>query len=213
MKFPWANTLLLGLVVAQLTSGFAGLVNGAAPSGWMLRVHDAGAFAIVVLLAWKGIVVRNSLRRRRTPPLQRSVFLTLGIVLLATLGTGLFWVFAGRTQVSDYSLITLHVLLALGLTLLLAWHVFFMRVIFRLPEARDRRAVLRLAAVSIAGLALWRSSERLLAIADLPGAFRRFTGSYETGSFTGNFPIVSWLFDRPAPCGFHRVAACSRGIC
>ena len=31
----------------------------------------------------------------------------------------------------------------------------------------------------------------------LPGAARRFTGSYETGSLSGRFPTVSWFGDDP----------------
>ena len=31
----------------------------------------------------------------------------------------------------------------------------------------------------------------------LPGSRRRFTGSYERGSFTGKFPQVSWINDDP----------------
>jgi DMSO/TMAO reductase YedYZ molybdopterin-dependent catalytic subunit len=31
----------------------------------------------------------------------------------------------------------------------------------------------------------------------LPGATRRFTGSYEVGSLGGFFPVVSWIADRP----------------
>jgi DMSO/TMAO reductase YedYZ molybdopterin-dependent catalytic subunit len=34
---------------------------------------------------------------------------------------------------------------------------------------------------------------------NVPGAQRRFTGSYETASFSGDFPTVSWLFDDPTP--------------
>jgi DMSO/TMAO reductase YedYZ molybdopterin-dependent catalytic subunit len=33
----------------------------------------------------------------------------------------------------------------------------------------------------------------------LVGAGRRFTGSYEIGSFTANYPVVSWIADRPPP--------------
>ena len=34
----------------------------------------------------------------------------------------------------------------------------------------------------------------------MPGARRRFTGSYDAGSFTGNaFPATSWVADRPRP--------------
>jgi len=40
---------------------------------------------------------------------------------------------------------------------------------------------------------------RAKAAAGLAGAARRFTGSYETGSFTPDFPVVSWIADRPPP--------------
>jgi DMSO/TMAO reductase YedYZ molybdopterin-dependent catalytic subunit len=53
----------------------------------------------------------------------------------------------------------------------------------------------------VAGLALWQANGLLLRVLDLPGARRRFTGSYETGSFTGDFPTVSWLFDKPGRVG------------
>ncbi|MFO7632431.1 MAG: molybdopterin-dependent oxidoreductase, partial [Caldilinea sp.] len=45
---------------------------------------------------------------------------------------------------------------------------------------------------------LWRVEPRVQTALALPGAERRFTGSYETGSFTGRFPQVIWLFDNPA---------------
>jgi DMSO/TMAO reductase YedYZ molybdopterin-dependent catalytic subunit len=38
----------------------------------------------------------------------------------------------------------------------------------------------------------------------LPGAGRRFTGSYDAGSFTGNdFPVTSWVADAPRPLSAH----------
>jgi DMSO/TMAO reductase YedYZ molybdopterin-dependent catalytic subunit len=199
MRHPWANVLLLLLLAAQLASGFAGLINGSETAAWMLRVHDAGAFAILLLMFWKGRVVLASLQRRRAPLFERLGFLTLGVLLLGAIGTGLYWVFAGRTLISGYSVITLHVILALALIGLLAWHALAMRFIFGVDRAADRRAFLRLGALGIAGLALWQASEQLLSLLSRPGAARRFTGSYETGSFTGDFPVVSWLFDRPPP--------------
>jgi DMSO/TMAO reductase YedYZ molybdopterin-dependent catalytic subunit len=40
----------------------------------------------------------------------------------------------------------------------------------------------------------------LLALLQLRGANRRFTGSYEAGSFAGNaFPTTSWVADSPRP--------------
>jgi DMSO/TMAO reductase YedYZ molybdopterin-dependent catalytic subunit len=44
-----------------------------------------------------------------------------------------------------------------------------------------------------------QAAEPAKVLTALPGAARRFTGSYETGSFSGNFPTTSWLFDHPEP--------------
>ena len=44
----------------------------------------------------------------------------------------------------------------------------------------------------------------LEALFGLRGAKRRFTGSYEAGSFTGNaFPTTSWVADHPRPIDVH----------
>jgi DMSO/TMAO reductase YedYZ molybdopterin-dependent catalytic subunit len=71
------------------------------------------------------------------------------------------------------------------------------------PRARDlagRRQLLALALVGGAAVLvrqLERPVERALG---LPGGRRRFTGSYDAGSFTGNaFPTTSWVADRPRP--------------
>jgi DMSO/TMAO reductase YedYZ molybdopterin-dependent catalytic subunit len=53
--------------------------------------------------------------------------------------------------------------------------------------------------VATAGLLAERVLEPAKAVLALPGAHRRFTGSYETGSFTGTFPPTIWLFDNPQP--------------
>ena len=85
------------------------------------------------------------------------------------------------------------------LVALLAWHTLARRFVLRVPRARDRRAFLRLAAVSLGGLVLWQTGRTGKALLALPAAFRRFTGSYETGSATGVFPVVAWLLDAPDP--------------
>ncbi len=94
---------------------------------------------------------------------------------------------------------TIHVLLVLGLVLLLAWHTLARRFVFRSRNSLDRRAFLRMAAMSLAGVVVWRATEAAQAFLGLPGAKRRFTGSFETGSLTGTFPVVSWLLDAPPP--------------
>jgi DMSO/TMAO reductase YedYZ molybdopterin-dependent catalytic subunit len=82
---------------------------------------------------------------------------------------------------------------------LFAWHALVKWYVWRIPTARNRRAVLYLGGLSLVGLALRQLVEPAKVLADLPGAARRFTGSYETGSFSGVFPVTSWLFDRPEP--------------
>lgn len=120
-------------------------------------------------------------------------------LLAIILATGLIWTFAGRTILLGLSLMTLHALAAIALIAFLVWHSIARRFIFRVAEARGRRAFLRLAANSLSGLVVWGFVEPLKKVFDLPGAARRFTGSYETGSLTGDFPQVIWLFDNVQP--------------
>jgi DMSO/TMAO reductase YedYZ molybdopterin-dependent catalytic subunit len=80
----------------------------------------------------------------------------------------------------------------------------------RRPRARDvtdRRQFLTAAALGLGALTAWRLQQPAQEALGLPGARRRFTGSYHAGSFTGNrFPVTSWVADRPRPLGAgHRV--------
>ena len=197
MRHPWVNTLLLVLLLAQLATGLLGLVNGHSDQRWLYWLHDAGGWAIVALLLWKGAVIVDSLARRKRAPAQRPVYLVLTGLLVATLATGFIWTSAGRITISGYSLMTVHHVLAYILVGLMATHVLYMRFILSVPDAHDRRAFMRLAAVSFTGVVAWQLSGVAKAILDLPGAARRFTGSYETGSHTGRFPTVSWFSDDP----------------
>jgi DMSO/TMAO reductase YedYZ molybdopterin-dependent catalytic subunit len=58
----------------------------------------------------------------------------------------------------------------------------------------------------------WQVQRPVQRALDLPGADRRFTGSYYAGSFTGNdFPSTSWVADDPRPLAAdHRVAVTGR---
>lgn len=199
MRHPWVNIVLLALLGAQAASGFYGLISGSERQAWALWVHGIGAYAIALLVFWKGQVVLEAWRRRRRPLPARAVFVLLALLLAAVLASGFAWSFAGRRVFYGYSLITIHIVLALVLLVPLAWHVTFMRFVFRSRAAMDRRAVLRLGAALVAGLGAWQIAGRSISALALPGARRRFTGSYETGSMTGEFPTVSWLFDRPGP--------------
>jgi DMSO/TMAO reductase YedYZ molybdopterin-dependent catalytic subunit len=198
LRFPWVNAALLALVAAQLATGYVGLVAGDERQRWILWAHGAGAYAATLALIWKGAVILDALRRRRAD-LARVAFLVLLALVLGTLGSGYLWSFAGRRLLGPYSLMTLHVGMAIGVLGLLLVHVSARRFVLRPNASRDRRAALRLAGLAIAGAVLWGAAGQITSRLGLAGAFRRFTGSYGTGSLTGEFPVVSWLFDHPPP--------------
>jgi DMSO/TMAO reductase YedYZ molybdopterin-dependent catalytic subunit len=75
------------------------------------------------------------------------------------------------------------------------WHVAARRVRWRKADL-SRRAFLR-GAIAVAGAtAAYGATEVVAIAAGLPGASRRFTGSYESGSYKPELmPVSSWMFD------------------
>jgi DMSO/TMAO reductase YedYZ molybdopterin-dependent catalytic subunit len=202
MPFPWAAIALLLLLLLQLATGLGGWLGMSAPYRVLVWLHGIGAYAIVVVLFAKGTIVLNALRRRPGLTKARVVLALLVVSLLTVLVTGLVWITAGPVFYlfgGSVSIIELHAFVALGLIALLAWHVIDQRWIVRVPAARNRAAFLRIAGVAVAGVVLWQTEKTLQRLLDTPGSRRRFTGSYESGSFTGGFPVVSWLNDGPDP--------------
>jgi DMSO/TMAO reductase YedYZ molybdopterin-dependent catalytic subunit len=200
IRFPWANLTLLVLVALQLVTGIAGLLGSSDPYRVVFWLHAIGAYAIVVLLAAKATIVLEAIRRRPELTEARLLLLLAAALLVAVLASGLVWITAGSTvYLGGVSLINLHAYLALLLAGLLVWHALDRRWVARIPAARDRAAFLRAAGTVVAGAVLWQVERTLQAVLALPGSRRRFTGSYETGSFGGSFPSVSWLNDDPEP--------------
>lgn len=199
MKFPWANVVLLVLLVVQAITGYFGMVNGRISRAWILWTHGIGAYALLVLLYWKGGIILDALRRKTVWTRRRVAFAAMFCLLLLTLFSGLLWTFDGPIYLGGFSLVSLHIYLAVPLLLLMAWHAWHMRFIWRVSGTVGRRLFLGTAVSTILGFITWRSAEWSLAALGLPGAARRFTGSYEKDSFTGNFPVVSWIFDNPPP--------------
>jgi Oxidoreductase molybdopterin binding domain len=71
------------------------------------------------------------------------------------------------------------------------------------PRRRDlaggRRQFLAAIGLAAGAILAWRVQRPVEAVLALKGARRRFTGSYEAGSFAGNaFPSTSWVADNPA---------------
>ena len=199
MKFPWANSLLLLILVVLAVTGYLGLTEGAANGAWRLWLHGIAAYGLIFLFIWKSSIILDAFRRKKTWTRQRLLFAVLLFLLLLTVGLGLLWTLNGPLYVGGFSLVSLHIYLAVPVMLLVLWHVWRMRFIFRVQGALDRRLFLRLGTLALGGLFLERAAAQAKMLLGLEGVGRRFTGSYEAGSYTGQFPIVSWLADRPAP--------------
>ena len=203
MKYPWANIGILFLGAAELVSGYLALTHGTPAWVAALHVHRILGFGLVALLFWKA---RNilppllNLRRwkRQWLPFSASIFLLA--LLVTALGLGIAWSHAGPFHYLGISGVSWHIYLSLALAPPLLWHLLRHRWSLRTRFWAERRLVLRLGGLGLAGLALWQVGELANRVANLPGADRRFTGSYLSGAQAGNgFPATSWLNDSPEP--------------
>jgi DMSO/TMAO reductase YedYZ molybdopterin-dependent catalytic subunit len=88
-----------------------------------------------------------------------------------------------------------HVGAALVAVPFVIWHIAARRIRLR-PTDASRRQFLRGAVLLGAAAAGYAASEVVVHAAGLPGSHRRFTGSYEAGSFDPQLmPVSSWMFD------------------
>jgi DMSO/TMAO reductase YedYZ molybdopterin-dependent catalytic subunit len=186
------NLALLGLLMVAFLTGWLAFAYATAPARWSLVVHAAGGFAILALLPWKSIVARRGLRRRRPG---RWASLTLAVLVLASLLGGLLHSTGLLRWWGAYTAMELHVGAAIAAVPFAIWHVLAGPVRPRRVDL-TRRNLLRAGALVAAAGAGYAASELAVRATGLPGAGRRFTGSYEIGSFDPDLmPVSSWLLD------------------
>lgn len=198
MTFPWANTLLLAFLAAEMVSGLLGLTSGGSENRAIhMQVHRIAGYGILAVVGWKAVNVVRSLRWPRRGSV-RVASLALGAILAITMGLGLWWSIVGSFRWWLFSGMSWHIYAGAALAPLLVWHSWHMARGFPIRFWAERRLVLRASALAVAGFIGWQIAERATAAADLRGSERRFTGSYEHSQFTGNaYPTVSWLNDAP----------------
>lgn len=199
MKNPWVNTILLLVLLAQAVSGYLGMINNEQSFRWVLWLHGVGAYAIVVLLYWKATVIFDAVRRKTVWTRQRVLFMVTLLLLLGTLALGIAWTFGGAYYFLRISGVSWHIYLSIPLMGLMLWHAWQMRFVLRIKAARDRGVFVKTAVFATAGLILWQVGKLTQNALPLPGAARRFTGSYPRGLADGRFPVTSWIADNPAP--------------
>jgi DMSO/TMAO reductase YedYZ molybdopterin-dependent catalytic subunit len=192
------NIAILLLLFVALFSGFGGFLTGGPGGRWVFWLHSAGGLTLVVLLAWKWRIAARSFVRRGAgvwaiPPAM------LAALFLGSLATGLFWSAVGLPRMpvpvfGQWTGLSLHVALSVAVVPLFVAHTIARWPRPKVADFAGRRALLRMGALLAAGAASWQTLEVVSSIA---GSRRRFTGSREEGSFTGNaHPRTNWLSDR-----------------
>jgi DMSO/TMAO reductase YedYZ molybdopterin-dependent catalytic subunit len=184
----------LALIVAVLAAtGFIGYFAGEPHDAWVIAVHDVFGFVLAVFVVVKLRRVWQRLREK----LPASGLLATVFVML-TLFTGWLWATGANGNVAGYSLLVWHTALGAALTIGVAVHLAMRAKKPRMRDVANRRQFLQVLGVSVGAVLLWQAQKPVARLFDLRGAKRRFTGSYEDGSFSGNsFPTTSWVADGP----------------
>jgi DMSO/TMAO reductase YedYZ molybdopterin-dependent catalytic subunit len=188
------NLALLAALLIAFASGVGAVAAGTASGRWVAIAHGIVGVAVVLLVPWKSMIVRRGLRRPRA---RRTRWLSLLLAALAitALVTGLGSASGLLRSVGDFRGIWLHVAAALALVPLVVWHVFA-RPAHAHRTDLSRRTLLRAGTLGVAAAGVYLAITAVVRAAGLPGASRRFTGSYETGSFDpAAMPTTSWIDD------------------
>ena len=186
------NLALLVALVVAFASGVGAVAAGTTSGRWVAVAHGIVGVAVVLLVPWKSMIVRRGLRRARR---SRWVSLLLAVLAVTALVTGLGSASGLLRSVGGFRGIWLHVAAALALVPLVVWHVFA-RPAHASRTDLSRRTLLRAGTLGVAAAGVYLAITAVVRAAGLPGATRRFTGSYEVGSFDpAAMPTTSWIDD------------------
>ena len=189
------NQVLLLALLVVFGTGVATVAAGSPGGRWAAIIHGVAGMAILLLIPWKSRVIRGGLRRGR-PTRWASLLLAALVVITFAAGlgyaTGLVRSIAGRPG------LWVHIAVALVLVPLVLWHIVARRIRPRRSDL-SRRTFLRAGLLGAGAAGLYVAAGGAVRLGGLPGAARRFTGSYETGSFDPDaMPTTIWLED-PVP--------------
>jgi DMSO/TMAO reductase YedYZ molybdopterin-dependent catalytic subunit len=188
---------LAGLVAALLVTGALTLFAGSPGAAWMIAVHDACGVGIAFLVVIK--------LRRVWPRVVRgargahAAGIGAALAVVGCLAAGFLWSGGVAVAPVGYSLLSWHDGLGVILAIAVAIHMVVRAKRLRRRDLAGRRQFLSATGLAAGAVVAWRVQRPVDALVALKGARRRFTGSYEAGSFAGNaFPSTSWVADSPA---------------
>lgn len=189
------NLALMVLLIGALLTGALAYATGTGWARLWIVAHGVVGLGILLLAPWKSVIVRRGLARKRRGwviSLAFAVLVAVAIVFGVLHATGIL------VSMGELTSLQIHVgaaLLAIALGLL---HVLAKQVRMQRTDV-TRRNLLRTGALLGATGVAYAAVEGLVQATSLPGADRRFTGSYETGSFRPeDMPVTQWLND-PVP--------------
>ena len=186
------NLALFAVLVVSLATGVLAYGIGTSSGRTVLVAHGVAGFAIVLLTPWKSVIVRRGMTRPREG---KSASVVLGVLVVTSILSGIAHSAGVLQSVGPISLMQIHVGTAIAAVPLMLVHVLARPVRLRRMDM-SRRNLLRSAGLVSAGVAFYAAKESVLRVASLPGADRRFTGSFERGSFRPELmPVTQWLSD------------------
>ena len=190
---------LAGLVAALLVTGALTLFAGSPGAAWIIAVHDACGIAIALLVIVKLRRVWPRLVSVAYGAHRRAAGIGAGLAVVGCLVAGLLWSGGVAVAPAGYSLLSWHDGLGAILAVAVAIHMVVRAKRLRRRDLAGRRQFLIAAGVAGCAVLVSRVQRPVEGLLALRGARRRFTGSYEAGSFAGNaFPSTSWVADNPA---------------
>ncbi len=194
----WNRLVACFLVGLLFTTGALSLLSGGPGDAWVFVLHGMGGAALGFVTGWK---LRRVWRRMIEPARweRRSVAGAVAAALvLAALLSGWVWSSGGDLYLAGFNLLNWHIALGLLLTLGVLLHGSLPAKPLRGRDVVSRRQALQIGGIAVASGALWWLQRPAAAYASWRGSRRRWTGSYEQGSFAGNaFPASSWVADQP----------------
>jgi DMSO/TMAO reductase YedYZ molybdopterin-dependent catalytic subunit len=191
----WGLALLVAIAVG---TGLGTWFAGSPGSAWVFGAHTAVGTAIAFVLVYK---LRRVLPRLVARPARRNAAGIVALALVvAALASGYAWASGGSLSFAGFTLLAWHAALGGVLAAGVLAHALLRAKPLRRRDAADRRQFLTALALGAGAVAVWQVQRPVQRALGLPGRRRRFTGSYEAGSFRGNaFPATSWVADRPRP--------------
>jgi DMSO/TMAO reductase YedYZ molybdopterin-dependent catalytic subunit len=186
------NLALLGALALASATGVGAVWTGSPRGAWVVIGHGVAGVTVVLLIPWKSRVVRHGIRRKRWT---RWFSYVLAVLALAVLASGLGYATGVVRSAGDRETLWWHVAFAFALVPVLLWHVVARPARPRRTDL-SRRNMLRAGSLTGIAIATYAAVGAVVTVAALPGARRRFTGSYETGSFAPErMPNTIWLDD------------------